>query len=279
MSLKTDLLYSWMAEFVASKRKLLQFGVASYFHFHAKGGEPLIPDIEQLIVQDDLYHVFQPIYELPKKSIFGYEALLRSNSQISPDLLFRHAMEQNKLFEIDSYSISHAVSTYFGSPESREQGLLFINIFPSTLASPLFIDFLDTLVKQVEPCRKQIVFEINESVFEGVLWKSASFRAAIRLLREQRFLIALDDVGDGTTSFRNILDISPDFIKIDRFFSAELRACKRKQKVVALFAEYCQDESSLILEGIEEEEDKDVALALGVKIGQGYLFGEPTRLK
>jgi len=237
-----------------------------------------MPNIELLMVQNDFYPVFQPIYEFPGKSILGYEALIRSKSNINPDMLFQHAMEQNKLFEVDSFSILQAISAYFSSLDSREHGLLFINIFPSTLVSPLFIDLLDTLVKQFEPYRRQIVFEINESIFEGVLWKSASFRDAIRLLRELNFLIALDDVGEGTTSFRNILDISPDFIKIDRFFSADLCTSKKKQKVVALFVEYCNDESNLILEGIEEEEDLHTALSLGIKMGQGYLFGKPNRL-
>lgn len=237
-----------------------------------------MPNIEQLIVQNDLYHVFQPILGFTGKRPLGYEALIRSNSNMNPDLLFQHAMEQKTLFEVDSFSIFQAISAFFGSPGSREHNLLFINIFPSTLVSPRFLDLLDTLVKQFELYRKQIVFEINESIYESLLWKSASFRDAIRLLRELNFLIALDDVGDGTTSFRNILDISPDFIKIDRYFSTDLSVSKKKQKVVALFVEFCNDEANLILEGIETVEDFETALSLGIKMGQGYLFGKPNRL-
>lgn len=236
-------------------------------------------NVEQLIAQKDFYHVFQPILTFPGKSILGYEALIRSKSNIYPDMLFQQAMEQSMLFEVDSYSILQAVLAYFGSSDSREHELLFINIFPSTLVSPLFSGLLNTLVKQFEPYRRQIVFEINESIIEGALWKSATFRDAVHVLRELNFLIAFDDVGEGTTSFRNILDISPDFIKIDRFFSADLSASRKKQKVVALFVDYCNDESNLILEGIEEDKDLDTALTLGIKMGQGYLFGKPDRLK
>ncbi|CAM4286526.1 EAL domain-containing protein [Paenibacillus alkaliterrae] len=237
-----------------------------------------MPKIEQLIIQNDFYHVFQPIYSFPGKRVLGYEALIRSKSNMVPDMLFQHAMEQNKLFEMDSFSILQAISTYFGTQRSSELRVLFINIFPSTLVSPLFIGFLETLAIQYEPYRTQIVFEINESIIEGVLWKSASFRDAIRMMRELNFLIAFDDVGEGTASFRNILDISPDFIKIDRFFSADLCTTEKKQKVVALFVEYCRDESGLILEGIENEEDLAVALSLGIKMGQGYLLGKPNPL-
>ena len=257
--------------------KLPQIGVASYFDSPAKGVASM-PNIKQLIMQNDFYHVFQPILGFPEKRILGYEALIRSNSNMNPDLLFQRAMEQNKLFEVDSFSISQAISAYFEFPGSREHNLLFINIFPSTLVSPLFIDLLDSLVERFERFRNQIVFEINESIYEGLLWKSDSFRDAIRLLRELNFLIALDDVGDGTTSFRNIVDVSPDFIKIDRFFASDLSTSRKKQKVVALFAEYCHDEANLILEGIEKEEDLDTALSLGIKMGQGYLFGKPNRL-
>ncbi len=237
-----------------------------------------MPDIEQLIMQNDFYHVFQPIYEFPERSILGYEALIRSKSNIYPDLLFQYATEQNNLFKLDSLSITQAISTYFSSPNCREHSVLFINIFPSTLVSPLFIGLLEALTLQFEPYRRRIVFEINESIIEGALWKSAHFMDSIRLLRELNFLIALDDVGEGTTSFRNILDISPDFIKIDRFFSDELYTSRKKQKIIELFVEYCNDDSSLILEGIEKEADLDAALSLGVRLGQGYLLGRPGPL-
>jgi EAL domain-containing protein (putative c-di-GMP-specific phosphodiesterase class I) len=251
---------------------------SSYFDFSVKGVALMTNSIEHLIVQNNFYHVFQPILVFPGKGIIGYEALIRSNTIMNPDLLFQHAMEQNKLFEVESFSIVQAMSSYFRFADSREHNLLFINVFPSTLVSPLFYDLLGTIVEQFEPYRKQIVFEINESLYESLLWKSASFRDAIRLLREREFMIALDDVGDGTTSFRNILDISPDFIKIDRFFASDLSISRKKQKVVALFAEYCNDETNLILEGLEKEEDFETALSLGIKMGQGYLFGKPTRL-
>lgn len=98
-------------------------------------------------------------------------------------------------------------------------------------------------------------------------------------LRRRGFLIALDDVGDGTDTFRNIHDLAPDYIKVDRYYSKLLSVSKDKQQVVRLFVEFCQNDIQLILEGVENNEDFDCAARLGVKNGQGYLFGKPGRLK
>ncbi|UUZ80746.1 EAL domain-containing protein [Paenibacillus sp. P26] len=156
--------------------------------------------------------------------------------------------------------------------------VLFINLFPSTIVADHFLPFMDTLKQEFLPFRHRIVLEINESVNEGRVWNHPLFIPRIRDLREEGFFIALDDVGEGTTTLRKIVEISPDFIKIDRFFSKDLSGCTKKQKVIRLLVEYCQDTSGLILEGIEREEDFLQALRLGVKVGQGFFLGKPERL-
>ncbi|WP_261376154.1 hypothetical protein [Brevibacillus brevis] len=61
--------------------------------------------------------------------------------------------------------------------------------------------------------------------------------------------------------------------------SRKLSSMPNKQKLVSLFVQYCQVQTQLVLEGIEEPEDLSVALALGVPIGQGFLLGHPEPLQ
>jgi EAL domain-containing protein (putative c-di-GMP-specific phosphodiesterase class I) len=236
-------------------------------------------NIKELVKQNDFYHLFQPICYLPKRHILGCEALIRSKSNITPDQIFQHAMEQNHLYEVDSLSIFPAISTYFTSLETREGNeLLFLNVFPSTLVAASFPTLIKKITEQYAGFCHRIVFEINESVAQGSFWNSASFIGMITFLREQGFMIALDDVGEGATTFKKIIEISPDYIKVDRFFAKELFSYRKKQKVVELFVEYCKEGIHLILEGIEHQDELDKALSLGVTIGQGYLLGKPNLL-
>jgi len=233
-----------------------------------------------LIENNQLYHVFQPLRRLPEQGKFGYEALIRSTTGIDPDALFQGAVEQNRLYQLDTWSIDHALSSFFFSPVTQEEDeLLFVNIFPSTIIADAFPLFVNDVRRRFRSFVHRIVLEINESITEEPIWNNPVFNQGIKNLRDKGFLIALDDVGEGTTTFRKIVEISPDFIKIDRYFSKELSLCKKKQKVIRLFVDYCgYAESILVLEGIEREEDFICASCLGVPIGQGYYLGKPDRL-
>jgi EAL domain-containing protein (putative c-di-GMP-specific phosphodiesterase class I) len=236
-------------------------------------------NIKELVMQNNFYHLFQPICYLPKRHILGYEALIRSKSNFNPDEILRQGMEQNFLYDVDSLSIIQAISSYFASREARENDkALFLNVFPSTLVAASFPSLIQKIKEQFNDLCNRIVFEINESVAQGAFWSSTSFIGMITFLRDQGFKIALDDVGEGATNFKKIIEISPDFIKVDKFFAKELFTCRKKQKVVELFVEYCKEEIHLILEGIEHQDELEKALSLGITIGQGYLLGKPNML-
>jgi EAL domain-containing protein (putative c-di-GMP-specific phosphodiesterase class I) len=237
-------------------------------------------NIAKLIENNDLYHVFQPLRRLPCQSIIGYEALLRSTSGIDPSALFQLAVEQDRLYQLDIWSMEHALVSFCSCAVAKETGgLLFVNLFPSTVIAESFPSFIEVLRQKFDAVIPRVVIEINESITEERVWNDPLFMDRIAELRKQKFLLALDDVGEGSTSFRKIVETSPDFIKIDRFFSKDLYRCKKKQKIVRLFVDYCKDtESDLILEGIEVEEDMVCAFHLGVPIGQGYFLGKPRLL-
>ena len=234
--------------------------------------------IAELFEKREYYHAFQPICHLPERQRIGYEVLLRSKAGINPESLFQVAKESRKLPELDTQSLHYALSTFFHQSTKNERDLLFVNIFPSTITDASFPLFIEEVSREYYPFLGQIVLEINESIMEGEVWHDPIFKERISDLKERGFLIALDDVGEGMNTFRKIVDISPDYIKIDRFFSHELSTSTNKQETVKLFVEFCQNDSQLILEGVEEEEDFVCASLLGVVIGQGYLFGKPGSL-
>lgn len=235
-----------------------------------------MPNIKALMDQHDFYHLFQPIHNLQAKHSIGYEALIRSKSNLQLDQLFHLAEEQNILFELDLYSIALSIKIFF-TPQHNQNCdlLLFVNVFPSTIVSPFFEGRITQLLEQYGAYTNRIVFEINESIEQSEIWRSKSFLETIQYLRAQGFSIALDDVGEGTTTFKNIIDVAPDFIKLDRFFAKDLCTNKQKQKAIKLFVEYCRGEAQLILEGIEQFEDLSNAVYLGIIIGQGYWLGVP----
>lgn len=82
--------------------------------------------------------------------------------------------------------------------------------------------------------------------------------------------------GAGFASLRHILELRPDFVKVDRSIVAGLDADPARQALMVglrhfVLAAHCR----LIAEGIETEAERATLRALDIHLGQGYLFGRP----
>lgn len=231
-----------------------------------------ISNLDYIIGELDFYHEFQPIIDLSKKKIFGFEALIRSQHFNNPELLFNYTEEHNQLFELDLVSVFKAIYTFSHFWEKHNNFILFVNVYPSTLMNPSFSYYLKKFssIVSFQPCF--IVFEINEA--EKAL-NSTDLKESILNLKKQGFLIALDDVGKGESTIKTILEIDPDIVKTDRYFAKNLTEFPKKQKVIELMIELCGIDTQVIVEGIETSEDLQTILEIGVPFGQGYFLGKP----
>jgi len=226
--------------------------------------------MEDMIHKRWFHHVFQPIYALENWHVFGYEVLLRRECTPSPELLFRVALQKNRLYDLDCCSIYHALaSTNFRNIR------LFVNVFPYTLVHHSFPDFLEKL-KSVCFSIQNIVFEINgaeKGLDIGLL------RNAVQLLKDKGYGISLDHFGNGKTLMKLVSEIVPDFVKLDRSYTVGLSTSDQKQNEVRMVLDLCERKNmKLILKGIEEATDLAIAKALGVHMGQGNLLGKPMPL-
>ncbi|MFD1708894.1 EAL domain-containing protein [Siminovitchia sediminis] len=229
--------------------------------------------IKRFIAKEQFYHFFQPIYYLNDGEKLGYEVLLRSRAFPNPEIAFQIAKKENKLFELDSRSIFKAISTYQSSGKNE---ILFVNVFPSTISHPGFKAFLNQVDTSNFMSRQQVVFEISEAEPVEDL---RSFKKKIAELKKLGYFIAIDDIGKGYSGVKSIIELEPDYLKIDRYFAKNLHTSKEKQMFISYLLQYCEQmECSLILEGIETEEELEMAKSLGVSIAQGYLLGKPALL-
>lgn len=235
-------------------------------------------NVKSLLENKKMIHAYQPMWNLNDWTIFGYEALLRIPSQwdISIEKTFIHAREQGILYEFDTASIIGAITNfplYFLKHE-----FIFINIFPSTLLHPNFERFIHDVLKKYPEIEGKVVFELNETIQEAYLWDMEPLKKRVTMLKKLNFQIALDDIGKGISSIHKVIELNPDYIKLDRYFSENLYLSKDKQKIITLIKEYCQNRIGLILEGIETDMDLAIAKVLKVPIAQGYLLGKPEAI-
>lgn len=227
--------------------------------------------LDKVMKEKNFHHVCQPLYDLKNWQVFGYEVLIRCELFENPEQLFKCAMQHNRLYELDTSSILHAtlMNDHFSSMWHTKW---FINVYPSTLIHPSFHSILKRLGEASIP-GKNLVFEINEIGTETDL---ELLKRAVKCLKT-KYAVALDDVGKGEATLRAIIELEPDYIKLDRYFSVGLSASAAKQKLIRTLVEFCRDSNiCLVLEGIEESEDLAIAKALGIHVGQGFLLGKPA---
>ena len=89
--------------------------------------------------------------------------------------------------------------------------------------------------------------------------------------------LAVDDAGAGVANFNHLVELRPQFVKVDiglvRGVNADLT---RQALVVALLHFATATDCQVVAEGIETEPERGVLEKLEIPLGQGYLFGRPA---
>jgi len=196
-------------------------------------------------------------------------------SQMDPEATFLHAKNEKKLYELDSRSIHKASFTYMKTGFSVRYRNLFLNVFPSTISNPMFLPLVKQIIHENGILNKQLILEINENEpFDyGVL------KSSIAELKLMGIKIAIDDFGKGASSIQAIIELNPDYIKLDKYFMKDITRSQRKKEIIHQMLHFCKKFNiSLIAEGVEDHDSLDTLRKLGVKYAQGYLLGRPALL-
>ena len=207
--------------------------------------------------------VFQPIVELESGEAVGYEALTRFDSGERPDLCFADAWSVGLGPELEFATLEAAVEAAKGLPP----GLwLDLNV------SPRLLEDGDRLRESLSSADRPIVLEITE---HDRIEDYDAVREAVRALgRDIR--LAVDDAGAGVANFGHIIDLRPDFVKLDISLVRRVNVNLGRQAMVVGMRHFSRTSGCrLIAEGVETVEEARTLTALGVEFGQGYLFGHP----
>ncbi|MDQ0160925.1 EAL domain-containing protein [Alkalibacillus salilacus] len=232
--------------------------------------------IAKVIDHELVYHHFQPIYNLTSNESVGYEALLRTDLFGHPGLVFDAAYEIGRLHELDRLSIKQAILTYSSNQYFEPDQRLFINVFPSNIMDSTFAIWMRDLLDASNVKPHQVVIEINE---QEPSFDHRVLRDYTSILKLYGFHIALDDVGKGSASLQAMIELEPNIVKMDRYFSRGLTESFHKQALLNAFVAYADEtKTDFILEGVESSSELSKARALDVTLAQGFYLCRPQAL-
>ncbi|MBS0212706.1 MAG: GGDEF and EAL domain-containing protein [Proteobacteria bacterium] len=226
---------------------------------------------------------FQPIVQLSDRKVVGYEALLRWRHEGRGVLLpaeFLGVAEDSGLIEQIDWLIFEETCRRFHDVAPRDE-YVSINVSPRHFRSPDLSRRLLALARDYAVPAGRMRIELTEG---ALLDNSASVLETIRTLCDGGICAQLDDFGTGYSALSYLHRFPLRALKIDRSFIADLDGETEKGKgseaiVRAILALSTSLGIDAISEGVETPAQRDRLVALGCRLGQGFLFGRPEAME
>ncbi len=258
-------------------------------HFEDVRGRMLVTTSEKkqavrrLIDEGRLTTVFQPIWNLDAETLIGIEALTRPDPSYGlsgPAEAFEIAEQLGRVHQLDVLCAQSALRSV---PELGPDVLLFLNLAPLTLdLDAEGGDWLLPAVEQAGLSARQVVVEVTEQ-FGG---RTAPVVKSLRRLRQQGFLLAVDDVGTGNSGLEMLSKLEAEFVKLDHSIVACAATEPGARAVLLAMATFARQTGAFVIaEGIEDEEtlqflrsidQRDISAETVIQGGQGFGLGRPA---
>jgi EAL domain-containing protein (putative c-di-GMP-specific phosphodiesterase class I) len=219
---------------------------------------------------ESLWMAFQPILRASDRSVFGYEALLRTEEPtlIRPPLVVDAAERLNALPRLGRRVRALAAAAM---AQATPDACLFLNLHPADLAD----DELFLSAAPLSQLASRVVLEVTE---RAAIEEVDDVERRVHELRQRGFRIAVDDLGAGYAGLSSFALLEPEIVKLDLSLLRDIDQSPVKQKLVASMTALCKDMGFLVVaEGIETAAERDCVVSLGCDLLQGFLFARPGR--
>jgi diguanylate cyclase (GGDEF)-like protein len=221
-------------------------------------------DVADLLARGRVRAVFQPIVRLSDGKIVGYEGLARMDAarDLTPDAWLDLAEAAGLREELELACLEAIAEV--GPPPGET--LLFVNASAALLSHPFTMSMRGRL-----PDR--LVIELTER--ERVL-DYESLRAQILSWQASGVRLAIDDTGSGWSTLRHVVQLRPDFIKLDRSLVSGVDRDRNSRALVCALAAFARESgATVVAEGVERSEELEVLREADIDLAQGYLFARP----
>jgi diguanylate cyclase len=235
--------------------------------------------VREVISQGAFELHYQPQVSLDTNLVTGVEALLRvsrNGVRVPPQAIITAAETIGAIGELTDRVMERAVGD---AATFRSLGLdlsVSINVAARDLVDTTFASRLTQATLRHNVVSSRIKIEVTE---ESLLLDPAEASRTVAMLRSRGFTVAMDDFGVGFSSFTNLRTLTVDEIKIDRSFAQSLGTDQRTNVLVGSMVELAHRlNATILLEGVEREEDLPAVRALGIDTVQGWVFASAMPL-
>lgn len=237
--------------------------------------------IQQGIEEEEFLLYYQPLVELSRQSLIGFEVLVRwqhpQRGLLTPLDFLPIAQASNLMPSLEAWivkqackQLKHWQQVFSLSPSFR----FHVNISPEFLKHPGFINNLRVILNESAIHTQNLCLEITENSFIG---SSSVVDKLMMELKELGVSISLDDFGTGYSSLSYLHRLPIDSIKIDQSFIQSLGTKSSLMSITKGINDLAHQLGiEVVAEGIETREQLKYLQNFECPYGQGYWFSHPV---
>ncbi len=231
-------------------------------------------DVLDALNQRRIRLAYQPIIDAKTRKIHHYECLLRlcrEDGEIVSAGQFIMAAEKLSLVDLlDRRALELAAETLMSDPDVH----LALNLSAATVSNADTAQDYIAALKSLGPAAERVTIELTETVALDDPEKASAFANEIRTIGCD---FAIDDFGSGYTTFRNLMAIEAEMIKIDGSLITGIAHDHNKQIFVRMMVDLAQTFSvQTVAEMVDDRADAEMLCRLGIDYLQGFMFGIPS---
>ena len=235
-------------------------------------------DLRSALEHDEFFLLYQPLYDLRTKCVYGVEALLRwrhpTRGVVGPDAFIPMLEETGQIVEVGQWVLDHACQQSADWQRRGHHLTMSVNISMRQLENPALLDHVRAALvrNHLEP--GTLLVEITES---ALMQDTDATMARLGELKRLGVLVAIDDFGTGYSSLSYLRQFPVDALKIDRSFIAAMPDSPEAATLIHTMVELGRALGlKTIAEGIEDESQLEHLQNEGCERGQGFLFSRPV---
>jgi EAL domain-containing protein (putative c-di-GMP-specific phosphodiesterase class I) len=228
-----------------------------------------------VLVEAEFWSVYQPVVALSDRSVVAHEALLRGvvdGRDVGGGDLFFVAEAAGWLDRLDRIGRESAI---VGAAPWLGDDDLYVNMDPTSIVRPqVCLASTERVVHETGISPAQLVVEIVES---QAIADRGHLVSVLEHYRSLGWRVAMDEVGAGWSSRSLMTTLRPDVVKLDKDLVQQLPDDNARLVLTTVTDLAHRLGAVVVAEGIETEQLAEEATAIGVDLGQGWLFGRPAR--
>lgn len=236
-------------------------------------------NMEKALKNKEFQVYLQPKYSISTNKIVGAEALVRwvhPVKGIIPPIQFISLFEQNGfIIKLDRYIWEETCKCLANWRETGQQMIpISVNVSRRNMTDDTYIEYLEYLLKKYNIDKQYFELEITETLDDKAINRS------IDLLKEQGYILLMDDFGSGYSSLNMLKDTKFDVLKIDRMFLADFTKSSRGQQIIKSTITMSHSIGlNVIAEGVETSEQVKFLSDCGCDTIQGFYYAKPMPIE